>query len=170
MTAVRRSVTVQPTQSRTNARLAAVQALYQMETAGAGVEAVIAEFRAHRLGGEIDGFALHDADADFFADLVRGVVRMQTKVDPLIQSNLAEKWKLPRLDATVRAILRSSAYEMFHRRELSPRVVIDEYIEIAKAFFDDDERKFVSAMLDALWRARREEDAAGAASGGAKQT
>ncbi len=147
-------------QARTNARLAAVQALYQMETSGAGVDAVIAEFRAHRLGGEIEGNLLHAADDEFFADIVRGVVRMQAKIDPLIQRNLTEKWTLTRLDATVRAILRSAAYELFHRRELSPRAIIDEYLEIANAFFDEEERKFVNALLDALWRERRDEDAA----------
>ena len=147
-----------------------MQALYQMETSGAGVESVILEFRTHRLGGDIEGRLLHVADEEFFSDLVRGVVRVQAKVDPLIQRNLAEKWKLPRLDATVRAILRTATYEMFHRRGLSPRAIIDEYIEIANAFFDDDERKFVSAVLDALWRERRDEDAAKRSAGKAKQT
>jgi N utilization substance protein B len=157
-------------QARTNARLAAVQALYQMETSGGGVESVILEFRTHRLGGDIEGRPLHEADDEFFSDLVRGVVRTQVKVDPLIQRNLADKWKLPRLDATVRAILRTAAYELFHRRGLSPRAIIDEYIEIANAFFDDDERKFVSALLDALGRERRDEDAAKRSTGEAKQT
>lgn len=152
-------VTDNPMQGRTNARLAAVQALYQMEATGVGVEGVIDEFRKHRLGGEIEGNLLHDADDDFFADLVRGVVRAQLKIDPLIQRNLADKWTLARLDATVRAILRTAAYELFHRRELSPRAVIDEYLEIANAFFDVEERKFVNALLDAVWRERRDEDA-----------
>lgn len=147
-------------QARTNARLAAVQALYQMETSGAGVESVILEFRTHRLGGDIEGRLLHEADEDFFVELLHGVVRLQMKIDPLIQRNLAEKWTLERLDATVRAILRSAAYELFHRRELSPRTIIAEYIEIADAFFDGDECKFVNALLDALWRERRDEDAA----------
>lgn len=146
-------------QARTNARLAAVQALYQMEAVGVGVDTVILEFRTHRLGGDIEGNLLHDADDEFFAALVHGVVRAQAKIDPLIQRNLAEKWSLPRLDATARAILRSAAFELFHRRELSPRVVIDEYLEIANAFFGEDERKFVNAVLDALWRERRDEDA-----------
>lgn len=155
--------------ARTNARLAAVQALYQMEATGAGVESVVEEFRAHRLGGEIEGNLLHDADSEFFARLVRGVVGTQAKFDPLIERNLARNWTLARLDATVRAIFRTAAYELFHRRELSPRAIIDEYIEIAKAFFDDDERKFVSAVLDALWRSRREEDAEKQANGEAKR-
>lgn len=157
-------------QARTNARLAAVQALYQMEATGAGVESVVAEFRAHRLGGEIEGDILHDADGEFFAKLVRGVVGMQGKVDLLIERNLAQNWTLARLDSTVRAIFRTAAYELFHRRELSPRAIIDEYIEIAKAFFDGDERKFVSAVLDALWSERREEDSGKRANGKAKRT
>ncbi len=148
-------------QGRTNARLAAVQALYQMEAGGAGVESVILEFRTHRLGGDMDGKSLHEADDDFFADLLRGVVKTQNRIDPLIEQNLAQKWTLARLDATVRAILRTAAYELFHRRDVPPRAIIDEYIEIGHAFFGGEERKFINAILDALWSERREEDAAG---------
>jgi N utilization substance protein B len=136
--------------ARTAARLAAVQALYQMETAGTGVDAVVREFVIHRLGGEIEGAALHEADAEFFADITRGVVANQRRIDPYIERQLARNWTLARLDATARAILRAALYEMTMRPEIPFRVVIDEYVEIAKAFFGDaDEPGFINAVLDA---------------------
>ena len=141
--------------ARTLARLAAVQALYQMEATGAGVEAVIAEFEAHRLDGEIDGVALAGADPVFFADIARGVVEAQRRIDPQIEKNLADKWTLSRLEATARAILRSGVYELMRRADVPPRVVIDEYVEIAHAFFDGPEPQFVNAVLDAVARAAR---------------
>jgi N utilization substance protein B len=142
---------------RSAARLAAVQALYQMETAGAGVEAVIREFLAHRLGGDIDGAALHDADAAFFADIVRGVTEAQRRIDPSIERELAKNWTLGRLDATARAILRAGVYELMRREDVPFPVVIDEYVEIANAFFDGDEPRFINGVLDAAAKAARPE-------------
>lgn len=139
--------------ARTAARLAAVQALYQMETAGVGAEAVIREFVAHRLGGDIEGAALYEADADFFAELTRGVVAGQRRIDPYIERRLAENWTLARLDATARAILRAGVYELTTRPDIPYRVVIDEYVEMAKAFFGEgEEPRFVNAVLDACAR------------------
>ena len=136
--------------ARTAARLAAVQALYQMEATGLGVDAVIREFVAHRLGTEIEGAAIHDADADFFADVTRGVVDSQRRIDPYIERQLAKNWKLSRLDATARAILRAGLFELIMRADVPYRVVIDEYVEIAKAFFGEgDEPRFINAVLDA---------------------
>jgi len=142
--------------ARTAARLAAVQALYQMEAAGTGVEAVIREFIAHRLGADIEGAPIHEADADFFADVVRGVVAGQRQIDPYIEGQLAEKWTLSRLDATARAILRAALFELTKRPDIPFRVVIDEYVEIAKAFFGEgDEPRFINAVLDAAARDAR---------------
>lgn len=141
--------------ARTLARLAAVQALYQMEATGAGVEAVIAEFSAHRLGGDIEGAAIHDADAEFFADVVRGVVETQRRIDPLIERHLAEKWTLSRIESTARAILRAGMFELMRRTDVPYRVVIDEYVELANAFFDGPEPQFVNAVLDAAAREAR---------------
>lgn len=152
-------------QARTNARLAAVQALYQMEAAGAGVESVIAEFRAHRLGGDIEGRLLHEADDEFFADLVRGVVRIQTKIDPEIERRLANSWTLARLDATARAILRAAAFEIVSRADVPARAIISEYLEIAGAFFGENDRKFINAVLDAMARDLRAEEFEDAANG-----
>jgi transcription antitermination protein NusB len=153
-----------PLQHRSAARLAAVQALYQMETSGAGVEKAIADFRGHWIGADVDGERLAEADAGFFDDIVRGVVRLQTKIDPAIERRLAAKWTLARLDATARAILRSGAYELIQHPSTPAAVIIDEYVEIAASFFGDDERAFVNAALDGVARDVRPDEigAAGA--------
>jgi N utilization substance protein B len=141
--------------ARTVARLAAVQALYQMEVAAIGVEAVIREFTEHRFGRELEDATLADADEVFFADVVRGVVAEQAALDAAIARRLAQGWRLERVDATVRAILRSAAFELAHRTDVPPEVVIDEYVELAKSFFAGTEPGFVNGALDALARDAR---------------
>src|SRR5687768_16042661 len=142
--------------SRSVARLAAVQALYQMEVSSIGVEHVIREFTDHRfdraLDGGDDGVTLASADEGFFAELVRGVVAEQKRIDAAIVKRLAENWKLERLDATVRAILRAGAFELAHRPDVPTEVVIDEYVEVAKSFFEGTEPGFVNGALDAVAR------------------
>ena len=142
-------------QARAVARLAAVQALYQMEAAGAGVEAVVREFRDHRFDADLEGEPLARADETFFADLARGVVGAQREIDAAVSQRLAAGWKLERLDATVRAILRSGAYELMRRPDVPCEVVLDEYVEIAKSFFEGPEPAFVNAALDAIARDER---------------
>ena len=140
-----------PKQARSVARLAAVQALYQMEVSGVGVEAVIREFADHRFERGIEGEEsepLARADEAFFAELVRGVVGAQREIDAAVVKRLASGWKLERLDATVRAILRSGAYELSHRGDVPVEVVIDEYVELAKSFFEGPEPGFVNGALD----------------------
>ncbi|MEE2691912.1 MAG: transcription antitermination factor NusB [Pseudomonadota bacterium] len=144
--------------ARSLARLAAVQALYQMEATSAGVETVILEFEAHRLGGDLDGVGIHEADSTLFGELVRGVVGAQRRIDPFIERQLAEKWTLSRLDATARAILRAGVYEMTMRPETPFKVVIDEYVEIANAFFGGPEPQFINAVLDAAARETRSDE------------
>ncbi len=139
-------------QSRSVARLAAVQALYQMEASSIGVEHVIREFSEHRFDRDIEGITLASADEAFFADLVRGVVDVQAKVDAAIVRRLAEGWRLERLDATVRAILRAGAFELAHRPDVPTEVVIDEYVEVAKSFFEGTEPGFVNGALDGVAR------------------
>jgi transcription antitermination protein NusB len=143
-------------QPRSVARLAAVQALYQMEVSAAGVEAVIREFTDHRfdrdLEGEGEGDPLAAADEPFFADIVRGVVESQAELDRAIVRRLASGWKLERIDATVRAILRSGAFELAHRPDVPTEVAINEYVELAKSFFDGPEPGFVNGALDAIAR------------------
>jgi transcription antitermination protein NusB len=143
--------------SRSVARLAAVQALYQMEVSSIGVEGVIREFTEHRFdrdpeGGEGEGVPLAAADEGFFAELVCGVVARQKQVDAAIVKRLAEGWRLERLDATVRAILRAGAYELSHRPDVPTEVAIDEYVEVAKSFFEGTEPGFVNGALDAVAR------------------
>jgi N utilization substance protein B len=148
--------------ARSVARLAAVQALYQMEVSSAGAEAVIREFSEHRFdrdlesrdgeGRDGDGMTLAAADEAFFADLVRGVVERQGQVDAAIARRLAQNWRLERIDATARAILRAGAYELAYREDVPIEVVIDEYVELAKSFFDGPEPGFVNGALDRVAR------------------
>ncbi len=138
--------------ARTVARLAAVQALYQMELAGEGVETVISEFSNHRFDTDIEGEAMAEADEDWFADVVRGVVADQRGVDAMITRRLASNWRLDRLDATLRALLRSGAWELAFKPEAPREVILNEYVELAKAFFDDAEARFVNAALDGVAR------------------
>jgi N utilization substance protein B len=119
------------------------------------VEAVVREFSDHRfdraIGGE-DGEALAAADEAFFAELVRGVVAEQRRIDPSIAQRLAQGWRLERLDATVRAILRAGAFELAHRPDVPVEVVINEYVDLARSFFEGPEPGFVNAALDGLAR------------------
>ena len=138
--------------ARTVARLAAVQALYQMELAGEGVETVIAEFSNHRFDADIEGEPLAEADEAYFADVVRGVIGDQKDIDTAVKARLASNWRLERLDATLRALLRCGAWELTHKTDVPREIVIDEYVELAKAFFDEAEAKFVNAALDGVAR------------------
>ena len=142
-------------QARSVARLAAVQALYQMEVSGVGAEAVVREFSDHRFDRDLEGAALAQADEAFFAELVKGVVADQVDIDHAIVRRLADGWRLERIDATVRAILRSGAFELMRRPEIPAEVAIDEYVEIAKSFFEGPEPGFVNAALDGIARDER---------------
>lgn len=140
-------------QARSVARLAGVQALYQMEVSGVGVEAVIREFTEHRFDRNIEGedsATLAAADEMFFADLVRGVVEHQREIDQAVVKRLASGWRLERLDATVRAILRSGTFELSYRPDVPSEVVLDEYVELAKSFFEGPEPGFVNGALDGV--------------------
>lgn len=139
-----------PHQARSVARLAAVQALYQMEVSGVGSEAVVREFVDHRFDGDMEGERLAPADEAYFADIVRGAVAEQVTIDHAIVRRLAKGWRLERLDATLRGILRAGAFELMRRPEAPTEVVIDEYVEIAKSFFEGPEPGFVNAALDGI--------------------
>lgn len=138
--------------SRSVARLAAVQALYQMEVSSIGVEGVIREFCEHRFDKDVEGETLAAADEAFFAELVRGVVAEQVAIDRAVVKRLAEGWRLERLDATVRAILRAGAFELMCRPDVPTEVAIDEYVELAKSFFETTEPGFVNGALDGVAR------------------
>lgn len=138
---------------RTVARLAAVQALYQLElNPELSAEAVVREFARHRLGGEIDGDQLAEADPAFFADIVRGVTADQERLDAEIAAALVDDWPLNRLDAVLRAILRAGAWELVQRADVPPRVSISEYIALAHAFFTGKEPGLANGVLDRLGR------------------
>jgi len=138
--------------ARTVARLAAVQALYQMELAGEGVDTVIAEFSNHRFDADMEGEPLAEADEVYFAEIVRGVVAGQQDIDTAVKARLASNWRMERLDSTLRALLRAGAWELRDRHDVPREIVIDEYVELAKAFFDAAEAKFVNAALDGVAR------------------
>jgi len=138
--------------SRSRARLAAVQALYQMEIAGAGVEAVIREFTDHRFDADMEGEQLAEADEAFFAVIVRGVVAEQKTIDGAIAKRLAQGWRLERIDATLRAILRAGSLELLSRPDVPTEVAIDEYVEIAKSFFEGPEPGVANGVLDGIAR------------------
>ncbi|HEX4409892.1 MAG TPA: transcription antitermination factor NusB [Xanthobacteraceae bacterium] len=138
------------------ARLAAVQALYQMDLAGAGLNEIMAEFESYWLGGEVEGVQYLPAEAAYFRDIVGGVVREQTKLDPQIDAALTKGWPLKRVETVLRAVLRAGAYELAYRNDVPARVVTAEYVDVAQAFVDKEETGMINAVLDALahqWRA-----------------
>ena len=136
--------------ARGAARLAAVQALYQMELAGGGAEEVAAEFAAHRFAEFSD-----TPDADFFTAIVTGVPQHQVEIDKAIAACLSQTWTLARVDSILRAILRAAGFELVARRDVPAKVVIDEYVGIARDFFSGDEPGFVNAALDTMARRKR---------------
>jgi N utilization substance protein B len=140
------------------ARLAAVQALYQMDLGGVTIEDVIAEFETYRFGQELDGQTYRDADRAFFREIVKGVVRDQRALDPTIDAALTPDWPLTRLDATLRAVLRAGAFELATRKDVPARVVISEYVDVAKAFFEGEVPAMVNGVLDALGRRLRADE------------
>jgi N utilization substance protein B len=141
---------VKPANQRGAARLAAVQALYQMEIGHQSLEDTLAQFSAHHLGREIEGDQYLPADADFFRQIVGGVIRAQLDIDPAIDKALQNGWPVARIDATLRAILRAATFELLRRKDIPPGVVITEYVDIAKAFYEDDAPGLVNGVLDAV--------------------
>jgi len=144
---------------RSMARLAAVQALYQLElNPSLEAEGVVREFARHRLGREIDGEQYGEADAEFFADIVRGASADGERLDETISAALSAEWPLDRLEAVLRAVLRAGAYELVHRADVPPRVSVSEYTTIAHAFFSGKEPGLANGVLDSLARALRPAD------------
>ena len=146
---------------RSLARVAAVQALYQMDLAGTDLNDVINEFVTHRFtAAPVDteaenGGGLEGADGTFFSEVLKGVLRRQRDIDPLIDEQLAIGWRLVRIDSILRAILRGGVFELMERADVPARVVINEYVNVAHAFFDVDEPKVVNGILDRIARTTR---------------
>ena len=144
---------------RSVARLAAVQALYQLElNPDLDAASVIREFVGHRLGREIDGDNYGEADAKLFGEIVEGVAAHRAPLDEAISAVLTEEWPLPRLETILRAILEAGAYELMHRQDVPPRVTISEYVGIAYAFFTGKEPGLANGVLDRLARTLRAAD------------
>jgi N utilization substance protein B len=137
------------------ARLAAVQALYQMDLAATPLSDILAEFESHRLGREVDGDEYLPAEAAHFRDIVRGVVADQRRLDPMIDKALEKGWPLKRIETVLRAILRAGVYELDKKPDVPARVVVAEYVDVAHAFVDGDETGMVNAVLDQLARQLR---------------
>jgi transcription antitermination protein NusB len=138
------------TNRRSAARLAAVQALYEMEIAGKGLKETCTEFESFWIGREIEGAQYGRAEFSFFSDILAGVVAAQGPVDRIIDKTLAAGWPLARIDSVMRAILRAGTYELKHRADIPVRVSIKEYVDVAGAFFGSEEVGMVNAVLDAL--------------------
>ncbi|WP_265587248.1 transcription antitermination factor NusB [Sphingomicrobium arenosum] len=141
--------------SRSAARLAAVQALYQREMEGTGTAQLIHEFHEHRLGAVIEDAQYAEAEVLFFDDLVAGVIARMDEIDEKIAAKLSEGWSLARLDRAMRAILRAGTYELIARADVPRAAVIDEYVDVADAFFDAREKGFVNGLLDAIAKEAR---------------
>jgi transcription antitermination protein NusB len=143
------------TEERSAARLAAVQALYQMDVAGKGLIDALAEFEAFWIGREVEGITFGPAETDFFRDILAGVIREQRAIDVKIDEALSAGWPLKRIEAVLRAILRAGAYELLFRKDVPARVAISEYVDVTHGFYGEDEPGLVNAVLDTIARGAR---------------
>jgi transcription antitermination protein NusB len=143
---------------RSAARLAAVQALYQMDIASSSLADVLKEFERHWIGHEIEGEHYEEAEEKHFKDVVEGVVREQRELDPIIDKTLVDGWPLKRIESVLRATLRAGAYELYHRRDIPVRVAVNEYVDVAAAFLDKDDVGMANAVLDVIARKARPQD------------
>jgi N utilization substance protein B len=141
--------------TRSAARLAALQALYQLEMTGNAPDDVVTEFIQHRFGRDSETGEDVPHDEAFFSDIVHGVLKHQVEIDRSVARSLASGWTLSRIDSILRALLRSATYELVARRDVPAKVVIDEYVELARDFFPGDEPGFVNAVLDRLAHRKR---------------
>lgn len=141
--------------ARSAARLATVQALYQHHMEKTALARLLDEFHQHRLGREIEDDHYADADVDFFDDVVSGVIARRDEIDEQLTAKLADGWTVTRLDKTMLQILRAGCFELMARKDITTAVIINEYVDVAKAFFDDREAKFVNGVLDAVAKSVR---------------
>lgn len=143
------------TRARAAARLAAVQALYQFQMEATPLVRLLDEFHLHRLGAEIEGDQYEKAETEFFDDVVKGVLSRRDEIDEVLSGKLAAGWKIERLDKTMLQILRAGTYELMARADVPIGSAISEYVDVAHAFFDPREAKFVNGVLDAVAKAVR---------------
>ena len=143
----------QPSPSRRQAaRLAAVQALYQWQEGQHGPAEIIEQFLGVRTGEAGEGGMRRDADRPLFKDVVEGAAQHKEELEQIVSAALAQDWTWARIDRLVRAILLAGAYELVHSGDVPPRVVINEYVEIAHAFYDQGEPSFINSVLDRVAR------------------
>lgn len=154
---------------RSAARLAAVQALYQLDIAGGGPEAVVGEFNRYRLGGEIDGKRLVEAEPELFGDLVLGVTRHRAEIDGKLAEVLSDDLPIERLEMLLQAILRAGAYEILIREDIDPPLTISEYVDVANSFFVRRESTMVNSVLDRLARTVRPAEMGGGSDDGRRE-
>lgn len=147
-----------PANKRAVARLAAVQALYQMDLTGQGARDIVKEFELFRLKQDLDGETLRAIDMNWFDGIVSGVVAHQRPIDGAIDEALKAGWPLARIDITLRAVLRAGVFELMHRPEVPVRAVLSEYVEVTKAFFAEDEPRLANGVLDRIARNVRPDD------------
>jgi N utilization substance protein B len=145
-------------EKRSAARMGAVQALYELEVSGKGVNEALAEFESHWLGREVEEVPARQADDAFFRDVVSGFVREQTMLDQRIDATLSKGWPLRRIEMVLRAILRAASYELYFRPDVPARAVISEYVDVAHAFYEQEESGLTNAVLDALARDARPDE------------
>lgn len=141
--------------TRSAARLAAVQALYQMEMERTPLAQLLHEFHQHRLGATIEDVTYAPAEESFFDDVVSGVTARRDEIDGLVVAKLAKGWSLERLDRPMRQILRAGTYELLARADVPTASVISEYLDVTHAFYDKREAGFVNGLLDAIARELR---------------
>lgn len=141
--------------ARSSARLAAVQALYQIEAGGSKSLIVVKEFVDHRIGETIDDDAYAKADSEFFSDIVLGVDKRTEEIDEQISSNLSKDWSLGRIESVARAVLRAGTYEIMARPDVPTSVIINEYVDVTKAFYEDSTPGFVNGVLDKIAKKNR---------------
>ena len=149
---------VKPANKRGSARLAAVQAIYQMDLSSTPVSEIVKEYENLRIGQEIDGDTYLKADLGWFRGVVAGVVEFQTKLDPMINNALPTDWPLSRIDTLLRAIMRSATFELLKRKDVPAKVVIHEYLDVANAFYNEDEPRLVNGVLNHLARELRKDE------------
>ena len=154
---------------RSAARLAAVQALYQMDVSGKSVIDALAEFEAFWIGREVEGIEFKPSDTEFFRNIISGVVQNQRTIDVGVDKALAAGWPLRRVEAVLRAILRAGGYELMFRKDVPARVVITEYVDVTHSFYGEDEPGLVNAVLDTLAREVRPGELEKKAAGQAKR-
>ena len=141
--------------TRSAARLAAVQALYQQEMEGTPLPLLLHEFHQHRLGATIEDVTYHPAEEAFFDDVVKGVDARRDEIDEQIKARLASGWSMERLDKPMRQLLRAGTYELLARADIATATIISEYVDVAHAFYDKREAGFVNGLLDGIAKSVR---------------